>query len=583
MLQDNDFYLSKFACDKTLPNGTRLLYLEDQDVIPRTVHRGSMADFAWDSSLDYMHLVILKTPDGRQFSGLARQDHDGNYIPLYGMIGNDIVFFNYNADFSMMAPPASVTGSWYLDGIHQYLGETPDSRWEKANPGKSNTYTATGKFYGPTQENFVMNLSDINNILHASGAKTYAETDAFGECPSSQRQVGSFNDKVGAGRGNKKGAIMCGGYVITYEAVLRYPTTMSYNPSDGLLSLKFGNGTVTKNKVGWWWDPQTLRDNPSMRAQFSSDLATNPDAAYARRELTKWASQSPRQLWGDVSLTVIAKTDTYLVVKGKMKGTDIVFYNVWPDKNFEGRVFDHNTRMLLVKQFLSRKKMLADTREQRRKAQERMQNKVRANQESSETDLCKFDLFMNALRESYKISHIEYNKYKAPSEPYREPDPAYVLLTAKSVMEYYGMPASDVNRFMLTKGLDNNNASAMVNLARKLDDVSYLETDWNNNLLKLIVLTDKKIKILEIPFSQDMGQACFHHPESFSNARLTDETTLESNIGHINEMLSKMPKAERSAFEKEHKNELKTIKSKIKSVNAYSKAVKASETLLEAL
>ena len=36
-LNDDDFYLPQYECDTVLPNGIRLLYLEeDQDLIPRS-------------------------------------------------------------------------------------------------------------------------------------------------------------------------------------------------------------------------------------------------------------------------------------------------------------------------------------------------------------------------------------------------------------------------------------------------------------------------------------------------------------------------------------------------------------------
>ena len=76
------FYLPQFRCDMTLPNGIRLRYLEEEEVVPPSLPSfgKSMEMYEWDAALNYMVLVDRAAEGRRNVDYQARTSFDAGVL-----------------------------------------------------------------------------------------------------------------------------------------------------------------------------------------------------------------------------------------------------------------------------------------------------------------------------------------------------------------------------------------------------------------------------------------------------------------------------------------------------------------------
>ncbi len=357
-LNDDDFYLPQYECDVTLPNGIHLLYLEeDEDLIPRSKpYDHSLEGTLWDSALNYMVLVKLQDDNtGRKFRGLARKTAEGNYQPLYGMVGPNYeysVFFGHNESLRRMALPEKLEGSWYLDHIWNYLTD-PNKKWEKEHPGQRLVYPVYGNL--PARDAlFDPQITQVYTLLKTSPAGSTTEFEVAGSIQAPVRQY----DATTINRGGKKFGVSddTGGFIIEFSASHNYPTKVNYDSENCDLTLTFGTRSLKKVSTHRGGQPIDHPDNDeTTRWVLHRDWDRNPDRLFTIKQLNLWAQKSPIALWGTVKFYVDGVYDDWLAVRGQQAGTGLWFYTVWPREDYDTRTFDSNTRKLIVERLMKRK------------------------------------------------------------------------------------------------------------------------------------------------------------------------------------------------------------------------------------
>lgn len=357
-LNDDDFYLSKYECDTVLPNGIRLLYLEeDRDLIPRSRPSDRSYDgTTWDTWLSYMVLVKLQDDEtGRKFRGLARKTAEGNYQPLYGSVGPNYeygVFFGHDESLYKKRLPDTLEGSWYLDHIWNYLRD-PNDKWMAEHPGQRLEYPVYGAL-PPRDGQFTPELSGVYSLLKTGPTGSVTEFEAVG----SERAPVRIYDQTTVTRGGRKYGKTddTGGFVIDYSATHTYPTTVNYNRAERVLTLTFGPRSLKEVTTRRGGQPIDHPDNDeTTRWVLHRDWDRNPDRHYLIKQLNLWGQKSPVALWGTVRVTVEGIYDDWLAVSGQKLGTGEWFYTVWPREGYDKRTFDGATRKMLVEKLMERK------------------------------------------------------------------------------------------------------------------------------------------------------------------------------------------------------------------------------------
>lgn len=580
-LQSDGFYPGAGKDVTVLPNGVKLLYCR-HEVVPGSIHHGSHEQFERDASLKHLVLVMLEDRNGKVFRGLGEFDKNRNVVPVYGKYDGKPVLYNYTADLKPLPMPTNIDGNWYMDGIHDYLGMSPDHRFARNNDANKLIYRADGVCFIPQPQYFRFSMPYTDIILKARNGSATSLVSSHGQCLVMQ-VAATTNNHRGAGRGHKKGRALTGGYYLSFYADSKFPTTMNYNAQTGSLSLKFAANATKSTRLEGATE-KMLKGEPEdayWPSYIKSDMLTNDDVAFARQHLSAWSAKSPTQLWGDVKLTVVARGENHLVVRGRsaVEGETREFYHIWPKEGYLNRVLGYEDRLMVVRKLMEEEENNNLGKGKRTKSQA-YESETRA---KAEDYLKVFPLVVGVMEDAYNAEYSSYNRDKAPGEPDRQPYPGSVLLLAKQfAAEACGMEPSEYSELDNMRRYINclSDETAMVNSSRRYKEGAlYAGADYDKGTFRMAVMENRQVKILEIPMKWSGTEYKFDF-DDINNAPATAYDRFETLLPQIAANEKALDKSARSAIKKELKDVMKYMKKKPRNIYEYHTSLRVAEKIL---
>lgn len=582
-LNDPDFYVPEFQCDEVLPNGIRLLYLETEGVIPRAHPQSKSREaYEFEESLNYMVLVVLKNEEtGRTFRGLARKTPEGNYEPLYGKVGKNFeyrVFFNYKEDLSLKEFPKKIEGKWYLDHIYNLFEKDPNKRWQESHPGQTLRYPVWGAL--PARDfSFDPEITDFNVLFDTSAKWSYCTCYGEGNIHVPVREYGSTTITRGGKKFGKRDDT--GGFDIYFEGSHKYPTQVKYDPEKGELTLTFGKRTVDKITVKRLGTPllPDYYDETTLWV-LKRDWERNPDKLFLVDQLNKWAQLTPVQLWGSITVSV-SEYDDWLAVVGQKRGTDLVWYCIWPRTGYKKRTFDVNTRCLIADRLYKRNETRKAQSEWHASRKSRMNKHV-----ENAVSVLNNDTIFNKLPDLIlSFSHIRKIATDAKlGYPVRD---LYEMAFENSKKEIgWDNVPFEIRRVFLSTFNSNSEeestADAMARHFSDVDDVELIEFDAEGKLMNINVLRNGSLSVEKIPFVIEQNGNIRFLSSSFTNPLTSADTRLEDLRSRINGNAASLSKKSNKALEKEFKSDFKTVKNRPRTLAEYNKACDAASRIIKA-
>ena len=310
------------------------------------------------------------------------------------------------------------------------------------------------------------------------------------------------------------------------------------------------------------------------------DWARNPDKLFLIDHLNKWAQQTPAQLWGSITVSV-SVYDDWLAVVGQKRGTDRVWYCIWPRADYTKRTFDVNTRCLIADRLYKR----SVARKAQSELEARQMSMMNKDVEKTVRVLNNDTIFNKLPDLILSFSHIR--KIAADAKLGYSVRDLYEMAFENSKKEigWSNVPFEIRLAFLSTfdsKRVEESTADAMARHFSGVDDVELIGFDTDGKLMNINVLRNGSLSVEKIPFTIERNGNIRFYSSSFTNPLTSADTRLEDLRSRIDGNAASLSKKSKKALEKEFKSDFKAVKNRPRTLAEYNKACDAASRIIKA-